>query len=473
MTDDSNSPKNEPNQSTESHWIRVSIMAAALVLAIVTLGWWGLAIIAGLVLMIFLHELGHFIMAKRAGMKVTEFFLCFGPKLWSFRRGETEYGIKLIPLGAYVKIVGMSMAEEVDEADLERTYRAKPFWERFGVAVAGSTMHFLQALVLIFVILVFTGVPGGTMTMQDTSHQPAVVGDVYAHCPAAQAGMRPDDEVLAVNGERVRHYTELGDMIAPLANQDATFTIKRGEETKKVVAHIVARDDSPGARGLLGVTYGVRSADVERVGALRAIPQTFQEFGNLMGQTLPAFFKAFSPSSLKSFGNQVANAKEDRRAAQTSVAGSPSTTVLASSQSPSAQQVSTAKCVASMGGEPAFKSTSVDETEASSRFMSIIGIFEVGRGMAENSGLSSLLALFVLVNIFIGLFNLIPLPPFDGGHVMVAVWEKIQEWRKGMSTRYYVDANKLLPVTSIVILLLGLLAVTTIYLDVVNPPRLN
>ena len=93
-------------------------------------------------------------------MKVTEFFICFGPKLWSFKRGETEYGVKLLPLGAYVKIIGMSNLEEVPPEDEARTYRQKTFGQRVSVAVAGSTMHFLLALVLIFIALVMVGSAG-------------------------------------------------------------------------------------------------------------------------------------------------------------------------------------------------------------------------------------------------------------------------------------------------------------------------
>ena len=93
-------------------------------------------------------------------MKVTEFFLVFGPKIWSIQRGETEYGIKCIPAGAYVKIIGMTNLEEVAPEDEARTYRQKSFGQRVSVAVAGSTMHFLLALVLIFVALVVIGQPG-------------------------------------------------------------------------------------------------------------------------------------------------------------------------------------------------------------------------------------------------------------------------------------------------------------------------
>ena len=116
-------------------------------------------IILGIAVMIFFHELGHFITAKWTGMKATEFFLGFGPTLWSFRRGETEYGLKLIPAGAYVKIIGMHNLEEVDPADEPRAYRQKTYPRRVLVASAGSVMHFIMATVLFFICFAFIGVP--------------------------------------------------------------------------------------------------------------------------------------------------------------------------------------------------------------------------------------------------------------------------------------------------------------------------
>ena len=132
-------------------------LAAVVALAVVAGQVALLIVVACLVVMIMVHELGHFLAAKRGDMKVTEYFLGFGPRLWSFRRGETEYGVKAIPLGGYVKIPGMTNLEEVDPADEARTYREQPFHSRLLVAVAGSAMHFLMAFVLLWVLLVLRG----------------------------------------------------------------------------------------------------------------------------------------------------------------------------------------------------------------------------------------------------------------------------------------------------------------------------
>ena len=120
-----------------------------------------LIVVAALVAMIMLHELGHLLAAKAGHMKVTEYFLGFGPRVWSIRRGETEYGIKAIPAGGYVKIIGMTNAEEVDPADEPRTYRQQPFHNRLLVAVAGSAMHGVMAFLLLWGLFVFIGQPRG------------------------------------------------------------------------------------------------------------------------------------------------------------------------------------------------------------------------------------------------------------------------------------------------------------------------
>ncbi len=100
-------------------------------------GWWGLVVVGGLLVSIVLHEFGHYLTAKQAGMKVTEFFVGFGPKLFSFTRGETEYGLKPLPLGAYVRIIGMNDLEDVEPGDEGRTYREKSYWARLRVVLAG------------------------------------------------------------------------------------------------------------------------------------------------------------------------------------------------------------------------------------------------------------------------------------------------------------------------------------------------
>src|SRR5438132_9376819 len=141
--------------------IAILLFAVAAIVLVASLTNWigALVVITALFAIIMLHEFGHFVMAKRAGMKVTEFFIGFGPRLWSVRKGETEYGVKALPLGGYVKIIGMSNLETVDPEDEPRSYRQQSFPARLGVAVAGSTVHMILAFVLFWVTLTFVGIP--------------------------------------------------------------------------------------------------------------------------------------------------------------------------------------------------------------------------------------------------------------------------------------------------------------------------
>ena len=173
----------------------VMVLAAAVLAAVVTGVSETVLIVAALIVMILLHELGHFATAKWAGMKVTEYFVGFGPRLWSVRKGETEYGVKALPLGGYCKIVGMSNLEQVDPADEPRTYRQQPYWRRLSVGVAGSFMHYVMAFVLLWCILVFFGFPSGSRLEVDRLYDLAT-----GPSPAERAGLRLGDEVVGVDG---------------------------------------------------------------------------------------------------------------------------------------------------------------------------------------------------------------------------------------------------------------------------------
>src|SRR3954471_16113942 len=175
-------------------------VVVVLILAIVTGFSPFLGVIGALIAIVMLHEFGHFITAKWAGMKVSEYFFGFGPRLWSIKKGETEYGVKAIPVGGYVRILGMSNIEQVDPADESRTYRQKSYPRRLSVAVAGSTMHFLIAFLLLVVLWAAVGVPKPTTRIGEISTEKG------AESPAQRAGLHVGDQVLAVNGHVVKNW---------------------------------------------------------------------------------------------------------------------------------------------------------------------------------------------------------------------------------------------------------------------------
>src|SRR6056297_1709491 len=166
---------------------------------------WIFVFVVGVVISIFLHELGHYLTARWTGMKVTQFFLFFGPRLWSFRRGETEYGVRAIPLGAFVRIVGMNRMDEVEPADEGRTYRRASFPRRLLVISAGSIMHMIIAVLLLFTVYVGQG------ERTDEFVPEVYVAAAAPGLPAAEAGIEDGDQVLSVGGIPVTSPSELGD----------------------------------------------------------------------------------------------------------------------------------------------------------------------------------------------------------------------------------------------------------------------
>src|SRR4051794_17476497 len=199
-------------------------VAIILVLAVVTGFPPFLAVIGALVAIVMLHEFGHFITAKWAGMKVSEYFFGFGPRLWSIKRGETEYGIKAIPVGGYVRILGMNNLEKVDPEDEPRTYRQQSFPRRVLVAVAGSAMHFLMAFLLLVVVWAVIGQPQGT-TQVGTIYGTTKGGEAS---PAQKAGFQVGDQVLAVEGHVIHKWEQIPPFIKNHEDQPLEFIVQRG-----------------------------------------------------------------------------------------------------------------------------------------------------------------------------------------------------------------------------------------------------
>ena len=381
------------------------LLAGMILLAFVRPGLAGtIGVLLAIILMIMLHELGHFVMAKRAGMKVTEFFLGFGPRLWSIRRGETEYGVKAIPAGGYVRIIGMSNVEEVDPADEDRTYRAKPYRQRLGVAVAGSTMHFIIAGILLFLIYAAAGIPAVR----------PVVGQIVPDSPAQQSALREGDQIVAVNGVPMEEWEDIPRYVGSHGEAELVFTVvRRGTEERLDIPLRPRR--LPGAAPEEGPKVGISPERYfQREPIPSAIGKTVTEMPDYMWQTVRALGGIFSPDGISNYGELLTG----------------------------------------RGGD------------ANNRFLSPIGATRVA-SEAVDSGWASVLLFLFAINIFVGIFNLIPLLPLDGGHVAIATYEKIASTIKGR--RVMVDVQRLMPLTAAVFALLVIVGLTALYLDVVNP----
>ena len=207
--------------------ISLMLMLSLIVLLGISGGWQLLLVVFALIVMIVLHELGHYLTAKRSGMKVTEFFLGFGPKLWSVQRGETEYGVKAIPAGAYVRIIGMNNIDEVPPEDEPRTYRQQSYPKRVAVASAGSAMHFLQAIIAVFLVFTVFGAPGGHLFTQPPAPPAPVIGEITPGSAAAAADLHSGDMIRAIDGETVTDFDQLHDALVTRAGTAVTLDVER------------------------------------------------------------------------------------------------------------------------------------------------------------------------------------------------------------------------------------------------------
>jgi len=371
-----------------------------------------LAVTLVIVFVVFVHELGHFIAARITGMKATEFFLGFGPRLFSFRRGETEFGVKPILAGAYVKLVGMTNLDEVDVEDEARTYRQQSYPKRLLVASAGSLMHFLMAFVGLLALFSFLGDP----VVEKGSWEVASVleqENLAERSAAASAGIQRGDRILFVEGRSTAAWEDLVENIRNRPNETVQLDVMRGNRQLSLVATLGVDEDG---YGLLGVR-GQQATKLVRYGPLEAIGQAGAEFVTMVGQ------------SIKGIWTIVANLGEvaDR--------------IISAPNDPSANE------------------------NLETRPVSLVGAVQIGA--SERLSGSERMQLFIAFNVFIGVFNLLPFLPLDGGHIAIATYERIREGRTGR--RHIIDTARLLPVTYAVVAFLAFFGLGAIYLDIANP----
>lgn len=372
----------------------------------------GLTALVALVLFITAHEAGHFFAAKAAGMKVTEFFLGFGPRLWSFKRGETEYGIKPIPAGAYVKVVGMSALEDVPPEDIGRTYREKSFPAKAFVVLSGVGANFLIAYLMFFGLSLAQGqvvIEDGEPVMLPAVR--AVVAEIDGQpTAAALAGLQPDDEIISVDGQPTPDWDSLLAALSPRPDEEVVLVIERAGEQVTVDVALGSRvDEETGERiGFLGLAPQYAIEDV-------GVPTAAVKAGSDLVRGVRFTFESFS--RLLRFDTIV------------DLAGG-------------------------LAG---------DEVPDESRPVSLIGVVQIG-AQADEFGWVNFMYLLALINVILGTLNAVPLYPLDGGHFAVAVYERI--------TGRQADVRKLVPVAVAVVGVLSIIGLLAMLLDIVNPIEL-
>ncbi len=420
--------------------------------------------VAGILISVGLHELGHMVPAKAFGMKVTQFFVGFGRTVWSTKRGETEYGIKAIPAGGFVRIIGMmppakgedpskvrkantgpiqSMVENarsaeyetIDPADNGRLFYQKVWWKKLIVMASGPMVNVVIAFVLFGGLFMLYGANVAQTTVatvtdcvipadQATADRKCEPGDQVS--PAKTAGFQVGDRIESFNGTTITSWDQLTPLIRANTDQTATIVVVRnGQQQTLQTSTIInqVRDEAGSDKivsvGFLGVSPEMK---VER-----------QDFGfvvNKMGELTVATVQA------------IGNFPE--------------------------KLVGVAKSI--VGG---------DRDEDSP--MSVVGASRVAGEIASNQSLTGgeriafLISLLASLNLFLALFNFIPLLPLDGGHMAGAIWEGI---RQGFAKLFgrpdpgYVDVAKLLPIAYVAASVIVVMGVLLVIADIVNPIRL-
>jgi membrane-associated protease RseP (regulator of RpoE activity) len=384
--------------------------------------------VLALLISIMLHEAGHFLTAKKFHMKVTQFFVGFGQTVWSRRRGETEYGVKALPLGGFVKITGMTALEDVDPADEARSFRRQPGWQRAIVLIAGSFMHFALAFVLLFILAIGIGIPNTTTIGSVSKCLPHTLKALDSgKCakglpasPAQQAGIRALDKVVSIAGKPVHNWTQLGDVI-------------RAQPVGKPVPVVVKRDGreltlsvTPGTvAGRHGSYLGIEDKIFQRIGPISSVAYAGTTFGVVLKGSGQAAAKL--PSALPDLF------AKDR------------------AKTPGGD-VSSVVGAANDAGQ----------------------VVEAGGGWQFT--VSDLLLIVISLNIFVGAFNLLPLLPLDGGHLAIVFYERLRAWLarlRGRPDPGLVDMQKLIPVSVGVFALLVGLGLVLIAADIFNPVHLT
>jgi membrane-associated protease RseP (regulator of RpoE activity) len=374
-----------------------------------------LAFIVALLLSVMIHEFGHYITARKYGMWVSEFFVGFGKRIWSVQRGETEFGVKAIPAGGYCKIEGMSPSDELPVGQEDRAFYKASSGKKLVVLGAGSFLHFVLGYLLLFTL--FAGI--------GTNQVLPVISEVVPNSAAEAAGIQPGDEILSINGKKVSDWYKDVEVIRESQGKELTLVLDRNGEEISIAASGRLTDIDGTKRYVLGI---VNDVGLKRSGLWVSLKNS------------AIVTKSFLTESVKSLGKLPEKV-------------------------------------------PALWGATVRGEERDAN--GLVGVVGVARVSGEAVGSDKLtpmerLATFVLIvaslNIFVGIFNLLPILPLDGGHMAVAMADEIRAFfarLRGRPRPAQIDVTVLTPVTMVVFVVLACLTLLLLVADVINPVTLN
>lgn len=373
--------------------------------------------------------------ARAFGMRVRRFFVGFGPTLWSVKRGGTEYGIAALPFGGFCDIAGMTAMDPVTEEEAPHAMVKKPAWQRIAVLSGGIVMNILIGVVIIFGVAVSSGIRNPYADFTPKVGQVVCVADqvdekTLAECsgpgPAGQAGVQVGDTLVAVDDEPIETFADLRTYVAQRPGEMVALEVERGGSSQSIdvpVARVERIDPSTGERidvGAVGIAAAPVKDAVKQFGPVEAVPAT----AKFTGQMLRA-----SVDGLMAFPGKIPGV------------------------------------VASIfGGERDIEGP-----------ISVIGASRTGGELVERDQWPAFWMMLASLNFFLALFNLVPLPPLDGGHIAVVIYEKIRNALRrlrGLPPVGPANYEKLMPLTYFMAALLLVVGVLVMAADVVNPVNL-
>ncbi len=374
-----------------------------------------LAFVVALLLSVMVHEFGHYITARKFNMKVTEFFLGFGRRIWSFRKGETEYGIKAIPAGGYCKISGMTPDEVMEPGEESRAFYIARSSKKLIVLGAGSFLHFVLGIVLLFTLLAGVGVNSLT----------SVVKEVVPDSSAVVAGFQQGDEIQSINGEEVTDWGRGVELIRTSNGGELTFTVIRDGQALDLRATPRLTDVGGEERYVLGI---INEVGTKRFGILKAGKESLSITGSMTIQSIKSL--ALLPAKIPELWGQTFGGEERDADGLVGVVG-----------------------VARVSGETL--------ASGDQNWSQRIGTF---------------LLIIASLNIFVGVFNLLPILPLDGGHMAVAIADEIRAFiarLRGRPRPAPINVQVLTPITAVVVIILIALTLLLLVADIINPISLN
>lgn len=388
----------------------------------------------GIGITVALHEAGHMFTARAFGMRVRRYFIGFGPRIASFTRGHTEYGLAAFPVGGFCDIAGMTAQDEflTEEEEPYAMYK-KPAWQRIIVLAGGITVNLLLGFIILLIIAMTTGLPNpdadvrprvGEVSCTANQNSAGDLEPCQGKGPAGEAGVEPGDIVLALNGETMDSFAQLRDTVMTHPGETVTLTVERDGAPRDfdIPLATVTRLNAEGQLVEVGA-IGMRNQVIdirETYSFVDAIPATARYSGYALNATVQgiAQFPAKIPGVVASIFGQERDVNGP---------------------------------------------------------MSVVGASRVGGELVERSLWSSFFMMLATLNFFLALFNLIPLPPFDGGHIAVIIYEKIRDALRrlmGKEPKGPADYTKLMPITYVLAFLLMAVGALIMIADVVNPIRL-